>query len=336
MAMTSKGEAMLNVKGVQANKIFLDPVFQDAEITTMFRVIPNVIYRQKMLHAGEMDEILRLKTGCGFKPVGGMSIYERCIETYDITADTQQCYDEYFNTVFQEAYNKGVRITDLTGTVMQSIWLNRVLLSMKKQIIKLAFFGDKATADETQNLVDGLWTVYIPQLVTQGLVTRIDSNSGTPLAAGEGIELLDKVMDEAKPELKATGSSEKFIIVSNNVYERLEKDIRNGVAGDAAYISEVENGRNAIRFRGVSVMPMYLWQGLAAQYMTGIIPGAANGDANLVLYTTRDNLVLATDVVSSFTEVKTMYDDFEELNKMCSRFKLGFNYVHPSLMSVAY
>lgn len=335
MPTTVTGQVGVNLQGVQADQIFLKPVFMDEAVQNIMRVMPNVVYRKKMLFAGQLDDILRQKTGCGFKPVGNMTISERCVETTLVKADTEQCFDEYFDTALMELWNKGIDMQNLEGTPLANIWMQRARLGIQRQINKLAFFGDKATADATQNIVDGLWTVYIPQLVSQNLVPRVDSQSGTPLGSGDAIDLLDEVFESASNELKAFDISQRRMIVSNNIFEQLTKDIRDGAANSCCYIEELENGRTMIRFRGVQVIPMLRWQELASQYMTGIIPNVGT-DANLVLYTIPQNLILATDQVSAISQMRFWFDELEEKTYMKSCFKLGFNYVHPSLMAVAY
>lgn len=335
MPMTSTGQYAINLRGNEADRIFLEPVFMDEDVRNIFMVMPNVVYNKKLLFAGQLDDFLRQKTGCGFKPVGNMPISERCVETTLVAGDTEQCFDEYFDTVLMELWRKGISMQDITGTALANIWLDRARKGIHRQINKLAFFGNKASGDATANFVDGLWTVYLPQLVGQGLVPRIDSQSGTPLGAGGAIDLLDEVFEKASNELKAFDLPRRRFFVSSNVFEQLTKDLRDGAVGSASYISETENGRTRIRFRGVEVVQMLRWQELAAQYMTGIIPNVGD-EANLVLYTMPENLVLATDMISAMNEFKFWFDDIEEKNFMKSLFKLGFNYLHPSLMAVAY
>jgi hypothetical protein len=335
MPTTVTGQNVVNLRGIEASTLFLDPIFMDDAVQNIFRVMPNVVHKQKMLFATGLDDFLRQKTGCGFKPVGNMSIYERCIETTLVEGNTEQCFDEYFQTSLMELWSKGVNMTNLQGTDLASIWQQRAQLGVQRQINKLAFFGSKASTDPTVNIVDGLWTEYIPQLVGQNLVPRVNSNSGTALAAGEAIELLDAVFESATNELKAFDMNRRRMFVSNNIFEQLTKDLRDGATGSAAYIQETEGGRTMIRFRGVQVVPMLRWQELAQQYMAALVPGIGE-NANLVLYTIPENLVLATDVLASINQFRFWYEELEEKTYMKSCFKLGFNYLHPSLMTVAY
>jgi hypothetical protein len=335
MPSTTVGQISVQLRGVQADRIYLEPIFKDESVMDIFMVMPNVPYRRKMLFAGQLDDFLRQKTGCGFKPIGKLPMTERCVETTMVTGEIEQCFDEFVDTALMELLRKGNEIGDLNGTVLANILMDRMRLGTERQINKLAFFGDKNSADESQNIVDGLWTVYIPQLVAQNQVVRVDSNSGQPLGSGDAIDLLDEVFEAASNELKAFDINQRRLIVSNNVFEQLTKDIRDGAANSCCFVEELENGRTAIRFRGVQVVPMFRWQELASQYMTGIIPNVGN-DANLVLYTVPSNLVLATDLINSVTSIDMWHEKLEEKTYARVCFKLGFNYLHPSLMTVAF
>jgi hypothetical protein len=199
----------------------------------------------------------------------------------------------------------------------------------------LAFFGDKATANAAQNIVDGLWTVYLPSLATQNLTPRVNSTSGTALGAGDAITLLDAVFDGATNELDAFDEGDKVIMTTRQVWEQLKKDYRDNVQGSCCFLEQVENGRERLFYNGIEVMKMSRWEGLASQFMGTVLPGVTS-NFNLVLYTHRRNLVLGTNMVSDINRIQTWFDMDSEEYRTRQAFQLGFNYVHPSLMSIAY
>jgi hypothetical protein len=335
MPVTQTGQLGVSFQGVQATRIFLNPIFHDENVRNIFMMMPNVVYRKKMIFATALDDYLRQRTGCGFKPLGNFDLNERCVETTMLKGEVEQCFDEFVDTVLMELTRKSVEMGDLSGTTLATILLNRMQQGASRQINKLAFFGDKSTADATQNIVDGLWTVYLPQLVTQNLTPHVDSNSGTALASGEAIDLLDAVFENATNELKAFEMSRRRFYVSNNVFEQLTKDLRDGATGSGAFIQETEDGRVSIRFRGIQVVPFLRWEALAAQYGAGDLVGVTS-NFNLVLYTMPENLIIATDRASDMNRIQTWFDMDTETYKARTAFKLGFNYIHPSLMSVAW
>lgn len=328
--ITELGQFNVNFEGATARRIFLDPIFKDVQPFEgdIYQVMPNVVSRKNMVFVGPLDNYLRKRIGCGFNPTGSLNVSERQVEVELVKGETQQCWDEFKDTILMEALNKGVDMGNMEGTLMQDIILTRMQQGASRQINLLAWFGDKSSVNPEQNICDGMWTKYIPELQANNLIRVVDSNSGTPLGAGGAIDLLDAVLDSASNELKALPVGDRRLIVSNNIAEQLEKDIRNGVAGDSAFIREVEDGRMTMLFRGVQIVSMLRWQGLYEQYL-----GVA--DANLVLYTARQNLILATDRISDTTSIDGWFEKKEEAMYFRTAFKLGFNYIHPSLMVAA-
>jgi hypothetical protein len=336
MPRVDMSQLAVNFTGVQASEIFLDPIFIGSPLSEFFQIMPNIKNgKKKMLFAGAIDNILRQRTGCGFCPVGDLKINERCITTTDVKGETAQCWDEFQDTILLEALNSGIRKADLSGTILQNILLTRLQQGVERQLNLLAFFGDKATANEEQNIVDGLWTVYLPQLVTQGLTPRVNSLSGTALGAGNAIQLLDDVVDSTGNELDTFDASDKVILVTRAVWRQLQKDIRDGADGSTAFSSEVQDSKTMLFFDGIEVVKMSRWEGLAAQYMTNVLPGVTS-NFNLVLLTHRRNLVLGTNMEADINTFETWYERKEEEYLTRTAFMLGFNYVHPSLMAVAY
>lgn len=326
----------VSFQGVQASEIFLEPVFMDTDIMSIFQVMPDIKNgKQKMLFAGAIDNFLRQRKGCGFSPVGDLKINERCITTTDVKGETAECWEEFKQTILLEALNTGVRKGDLSGTVLQTILLDRLQKGVMRQLELLAFFGDKASGNAEQDIVDGLWTVYLPQLVTQNLTPRVNSNSGTALGAGDAMDLFDAVYDASTNELDAFGENEKVFLVTRQVWEQLRKDYRDNVQGSCCFLEQAEDGRERLTFNGIEVMKMSRWEGLAAQYMGTILPGVTS-DFNLVLYTHRRNLVLGTNMASDINRFETWFERKEEEYLTRTAFEIGFNYVHPSLMAVAY
>ncbi len=63
-----------------AFKIFLEPVFFDDDLRGQFRILGNVANKKKMVFVQQLENIVRKYSGCGFNPVGSVSIYDRTID----------------------------------------------------------------------------------------------------------------------------------------------------------------------------------------------------------------------------------------------------------------
>ena len=328
--ITEASSFNVSLRGDTANQLFLVPFYRDLQPMEMdiFDVMTNVVNKKRMMYAGTLGNFLRKKTECKFNASGSVDITERTISVEIIKGETEECWADFQNSILMELRRKGNDLGDLTGTVMHQIMLERMTQATANQVNELVFFGDMTSGNEETNLIDGLWTKLIPELEAHQKFPTLDSNSGTPLQPGEAIELLDAVYKSASNELKGTPEQDRRMIVSNNICEQLEEDMRANVAGDRMFVQLLENGRRLLRFRGIPIIPMLRWQNLYEKHV-GV------SDANLVLYTTVRNLVIATDAQDSMMEIRSWYNNEDDVVRNRLTFKLGFNYVHDTYLVAA-
>lgn len=335
MPTTSLGDFEVNFTGESANRIFLDPVFMDDDMLGQYRLMTNVVSKRRMGFVEKLEKIVRKYSGCGFTPVGNLRVYDRTVEVEKMKIDLEMCMDEFQDTVFEETLRTGTRISDLTGTLMANILIQRVQEGLKLDIDRIYHFGNTASADPNYEQMDGLWTVHYPALVADNLIPRKDTGSGSLLTAGNGITVIRDVVDNAPNELKGLPRSMKVINVTGYVYQRYIQDLEDGsnttYAGDAGFTTLV-NGVEVATFRGIPVVPRWRWDDILENDLSVTIP-------NYVEYTTPMNKVLATDTGLTgitATEIESWYDRKDEKVYVKGRWKMGGNYVHPKLISVGY
>ncbi len=325
--MTEMGQFQVNFTGDEANELFLEPVFFDDDITGQFRVMPNVVTKKKMAFVQALENIVRKYSGCGFAPVGAVNIYDRFIEVEKARVDLEICWDEFEDTVFEELLNTGVRLPDLTGTLLQQIITRRIQEAIRLDVQRLAYFGNSASNDPNYDLFNGLWTVHYPALVADLLIPRTLTGSGSDLTAGDGIEILRAVYDQAPLQLKGLPMNQKVINVTGSVYTQYREDVEEGGGGDYGLLRMID-GIEQLTFRGIPVIAQWRWDEILANLSVT--------KPHYVEYTTPMNKVLATDVTNPATELTTWYDMKDEKVYTKGRFKMGANYVHHSLISVGY
>jgi len=275
MPSVSTGELNLNQKGNEATKLILTPIFFDDSVPELFEVMPMVNSEQKMAYASVMKNVIQRSISCGLRPKGEVDIYERCINTDFVAVYVEQCFDEILNLTYQSLLKTGKDISDLSGTIFMEVLLRRVREAIKNDIEKLAFYGDKQSADENINLTDGMW-VYVP-------------------------------------------AAQKIFLVTSDLFYQYVEDLENGSINSEAYTANIENGGRGARFRGIEVRPMWDWQQYAEEFQ-------GTADAHQAILTTKDNMVMATDVQNPDTSLEVWYDMDSELNKVRTRFRFGFNY----------
>lgn len=317
MPSVKRAELELDLVGAEAQKALLKPIFFDDSLE-LFEVMPMVNSEQKLAYATVMKNVIQRSISCGMRPKGKVDIYERCINTDYLGIYINQCYDEALNLCYQSLLKKGSEISDLTGTFFMEVLVTRAQEAIKKDLEKLAFYGDKTSANEDNNTVDGLW-VYMFDLVAKNLIPYVNTSSGSPLAAGDGIDILQEMYESQSNELKAVNPAEKIFLVSTDLYFQYQKDLREGSINSSAFTGNVQQGGLGTAFESIEVRPMWDWQNYALEYQ-------GQADAHQAILTTKDNLVVATDIEDQETMLEVWYDRDSELNKVRAKFRYGFNY----------
>ncbi len=161
-----------------------------------------------------------------------MSIYDRTIDVEKMKVDLEMCWDEFEDTVFEELLKTGTRLPDVSGTLIENILLTRTQQAIRQDVQRLSYFGQQSSNNPNYDALDGLWTVYYPQLVTDALVPRTNTGSGSDLASGDGFAILRSIYDQAPLQLKGLPAAQKVFNVTGSVYTQLREDIENGGGGD--------------------------------------------------------------------------------------------------------
>lgn len=333
--MTERGSYNISAFGAEYFELFLQPVFFDSDFRSLFRFVPTKLSKVRMDFASKLQDILKEGGKCGFNPKGDVTLTNRCIELDYANAEVAQCFNEFTNSIYEEALNAGVRRANMTDTFVEEIMLTRFNQAIRKDLERIAFFGDKMSTNPTLKIADGIWTKYIPQMTANpnSGVRSINAGSGA-FAAGDGINLLRNVYENQSDELAGLEDSEKFFLVSNDVYNQYLRDREDGTITTTAFISVVNNGQgSSIAYRNIRIIPMRFWS-----QNRGLFPVApAAGDPlRAVILTTRDNLIFAGDVEDPQASFEAWYDRDEREHRVRTEFKVGFNYVHETFFSVAY
>lgn len=328
MAFVETGQFDVNFVGTEASTMFLEPVFFDEDNLNEFRIMGNVPNKKKMGFVQSLEKIVRRYSGCGFNPVGSLDIYDREIEVFKQKAEVELCWDEFEDTVFEELFRPGVDISNLQGTQLEQWLLLRVRQAIRLDNQRLAYFGNRSSVNPAYDTVDGFWTVYYPELVSDDLIPRADTGSGADISAGEAIDMLKAVTEQADNRLKAMPNNMKRINVSGRVWEAYRSDLEDLGGGDAGR-SMLINGQEVLVFRGIPVMPMWRWDQILETDLGVTKP-------NYIEYAATGNKVMATDVQDPAAQIRAWFEDKEEKLYVKARWKMGVDYVHNSLISVGY
>ena len=351
-----------NYKGTYASKILLEPMFSGDDIMRHYTIYPNVKYKKNLMLAPKLQGITAVNTGCATTNTcdpAGFTIEPKIITVENVSVKQTQCWTEFKDQVIVESYKRGLNMSDLSGTELADVIINRVRDGIRYDMTRNMWSGNTSAGvialDCTYDAMgNGLWrTLSDGNAINAGTqlreVTAASTAAANLVAVGGAIApadadlLLQTVFDTAPAELQQVPASEKRMFVTPNVYNAYYGALTTiASAGAVDYgHSEAQSGvnYNRLRYRGVEIVPIYQWDdafttlGAAQHPSLFTAAGAGTKPTNGCIYAAKDNLFIGTDVTSPDTQLKMFYDDASENMYVRANFTMGFQYGWNSLVN---
>lgn len=320
--------------GAQLNEIFYEPVFRSDDIMRNYRVIPNVKHKMNVYTSAALKNIVQPYTTCSSgNESGGFNIDDKVITAGRCRVALSQCTDEFESTYIEEMYRNGVDVMNIEGTQLADAIVNRAVTGVASDVVRLAWGGDGATANYTafdgwMKLMGADATVLAAQIQQTGAATT------ATVTANHAIGLLRKCYDGAPAALQQVPAGDKKMFVTPKVFNAYLANLE-GSSADLAIVNTKE-GMRTVSFRGVELVPVYEWDTILAALNPAIFvdqSAAATGNTeNGVCYCAVENLIIGSDVTDPEGSFKVFYDDLEEKMFFRGYFKLGVQFLYPSLV----
>ena len=326
MANVANNSIAATYGGAQLNEIFYEPVFRSDDIMRNYRVIPNVKHKMNVYTSAALTKIVEPYAGCS--ATSGSTQFD--IDDKVITAGRcrvalEQCTDEFFGTYIEEMYRSGVDVMNIEGTQLSDAIVNRAVTGIASDVVRLAWGGDVAGAVAGYTAFDG----WMELMKTETVIEF----AGTPAAptAADAIGLIRNVYDQAPAALQQVPAGDKKIFVTPKVFNAYLANLE-GSSADLAIVNQVD-GMRRVMFRGVELVPMYEWDTILTDTNPDLFNTAAGADVNNgVCYCAVENLIIGSDVTDPEGSFKVFYDDLEEKMFFRGYFKLGVQFLYPSLV----
>ena len=320
--------------GANLNEIFYEPVFRSDDLMRNYRVIPNVKHKMNVYTSAALTKIVEPYLSCSnANETGGFNIDDKVITAGRCRVALSQCTDEFFGTYIEEMYRNGVDVMNVEGTQLADAIVNRAVKGIASDVVRLAWGGDGASAsydafDGWMKLMGADATVLAAQLQFAGA-----TNPAAP-TKGDAIGLLRKAYDQAPAALQQVPASDKKMFVTPALFNAYLANLE-GSSADLAIVN-TQDGYTRVSFRGVQVIAMYEWDTILTDLNPAIFvdqSAAATGNTSQgVCYCATENLIIGSDVTDPEGSFKVFYDDLEEKMFFRGYFKLGVQFLYPSLV----
>ena len=314
--------------GANLNEIFYEPVFRSDDLMRNYRVIPNVKHKMNVYTSAALTKIVDPYTACS--ATSGSTQFN--IENKTITAGRcrvalEQCTDEFFGTYIEEMYRNGVDVMNLEGTQLADAIVNRAVKGIGSDVVRLAWGGDSSTSGYTA--FDGWMKLMGANATVLAARTEYAGTEAAPTAA-DAIGLIRAMYDNAPANLQQVPSGDKKIFVTPKIFNAYLANLE-GSSADLAIVNTVD-GYTRVSFRGVQVVPMYEWDTILADTNPTMFEKSGTNYTNGACYCAVENLIIGSDVTDPEGSFKVFYDDLEEKMFFRGYFKLGVQFLYPSLV----
>ena len=329
MANVANKGTFATYSGANLNEIFYEPVFRSDDIMRNYRVIPNVKHKMNVFTSAALTKIVTKYTACSATSGSTQfNIDEKTITAGRMRVALEQCTDEFFGTYIEEMYRNGVDVMNLEGTQLADAIVNRAVKGIAQDVVRLAWGGDSATANYNQ--MSGWMKLMGDDATVLAARTEYSAVAPTAPTAAESIGILRSMYDNAPAALQQVPAADKRIYVTPKTYNAYLSNLE-GTSADLA-ITNQQDGVLVVKFRGVELVPMYEWDTILADTDPAMfLRGGVNGTEG-ACYCAVDNLIVGSDVTDPEGSFKVFYDDLEEKMFFRGYFKLGVQFLYPSLV----
>jgi len=329
MANVANKGTFATYSGANLNEIFYEPVFRSEDIMRNYRVIPNVKHKMNVFTSAALKKISQKYTGCSATSGSTQfNIDEKTITAGRMRVALEQCTDEFFGTYIEEMYRNGADVMNIEGTQLADAIVNRAVKGIASDVVRLAWGGDDSTANYQG--VTGWMKLMGDDATVLAARTEYSAVAPTAPTAAESLGILRKMYDDAPAALQQVPATDKKIFVTPKTYNAYLSNLE-GTSADLA-ITNQQDGLLVVKFRGVEIVPMYEWDTILADLDPAMfLRGGVNGTEG-ACYCAVDNLIIGSDVTDPEGSFKVFYDDLEEKMFFRGYYKLGVQFLYPSLV----
>tara|TARA_R100000655_G_scaffold24_2_gene148 strand:+ start:17163 stop:18143 length:981 start_codon:yes stop_codon:yes gene_type:complete len=326
MANVALDNISATYSGANFSELFLEPVFRDSDLM-QFRVIPNVKHKMNLYTADALSCIVKKYTTCSDgNESGSFNVNDKVITAGRMRVAVSQCQDAFFGTYLEESFRNGVNVNNLEGTQLMNTILQNVRNSISQDVVKLGWWGDTAASGSDAGCydsTDGWWKLLKADTVVDGNKVSIGDGAITP---ANSIKALRDMWAAAPSALAGVENNDKAFYVTRSIFEGYLESLED--LGNTEGFRTLTDGKPRYYFRGVEVIPMYTWDTAISQLSIT--------DDNCAVYVAKQNLAVGTDVTDMEGQLKMFYDDLTEKVYVRAYFKLGFQFLHDSMVQIGY
>jgi hypothetical protein len=319
-------------------EVFFKPSVGTPQLDSIFRILPGSKYKIQAPLGPVLSKIVKAGTDCTRTAAGSVNLTNQTIELSPLKMFVEECAEEFEtatgNILAEEWLKSGVDVNDISGTQLEATINTMLEDALRRDVFRIVSFGDTSDADNDFNQLEGLWAQLIANSGggTSYCVNKVASFGTATLSAGEALAAFKAAYEGADAILDQIPEAQKRFYVTRSVFDNLVSSYESVSTGSDLQVGYLADGIPIVRYRGVEVVKISAWDESLADTANPL-----NGTtSHLLLYTTRENHVLGVENSADLNRIRSWYSLDDDKYKFDSKMRIGYNYLHCDLQTIAY
>lgn len=334
------------------SQVINELTFADPELNSIHQIDQGIKHDKQIVFAGRMGLMGKAVTGCTPNDVTGISLTEKTwtpvfedfrlphcaadVDTQDkLINQMARMNPDYFNVIEGSQsvvgnYLVAVVIDGFKENLLRKIWFSDTAADTVANGGVLTNGTDKGYFDTFDGLFKQIFTEVSPANVSIAKNGGV-SYAAQELASGEAIAILKEMYNKADSRLLAL-ADKKFYVTRTiwDGYLNDLEDIQNSGAGNTMIN---EDGQMTLRYRGVEVVNMEIWDRVITAYEDN---GTTYNLPHRAVLSTPDNLRVGTLSDGDFGTVDAFYDRKDRTNYVDGVYSIDAKFLETYKAVVAY
>ncbi len=331
----------------------------------LFNIIPNQRHGEKVGLIGEFGMLGKKSQGC--HPTYNHSVLATSEKEWDLhewEIAEEICYTDLEGTLAQAAMRTKTSIADLTGTeYIDYVLMPRLELAVRKMLMRLAWFGDKAAATVSNggnlrddvdpgyfNLIDGYWKrLFALVAANADRLTPCAANAETTFAEQKAamrqnyaaVDFMDALVSDAPVTLRQAPG--QMIYITQALRDALDADIKRNNKGSELQWESLFDGITSTYYNGIPLVTVPFLdemikgtEDVAVGTEESLTSGKSWNKPYRALYTIKDNLLVGLGSKDEIADIQVWFSQDDQVNRILAKDKIGTLIADDNLLQVGF
>ena len=307
----------------------------------LFTIIQGVRCGEYLHYVQPLTSALSKASGnCNPTYTQAGSITDRRLETGEFQVNMEFCEAEFsaICTVLIEKYiGMGVDAYEIQSN-LQSIIFEQIIEAMKKDVMKVMFFGDNslgAGSSSIYSVIDGVFThffdneaAYCVQPINNA---TFPNQHNSILAADNARDVIRQLYEQSSLILRALPNNQKAIWVTRSVWDNYYQSLLTNCCVEGSWQAG-QDGIETLKYRGIELIPLdFADESLSSETGNPFYDEIRH----FAIYTAKANHYMGVERSSDLNNLTSCFDCRTNSNLFKGRMRFGYNFVQCDLIAWA-